>query len=160
MRDHETARAMLPALLAGGLGAEEEERLRAHLEECPACARELEAAERLVRAMRDLPAPALAPAGMERIVTLAQERRAEVLRRRREVPLLIGFAVFSWVLVIAGVPLWRMAGDWVHHLLGWPGTMHMGTALLLAVIAGYLWLPLLLVLRPWRYEITERRTLS
>ena len=121
---HDEARKLIA--LAGGerLSAAEQNWLRSHLEQCAACSDYVEAASRVVRALRSLPV-----AADSRLVRATQMRvrfHASRLRETRERMWLVGFAcvgvgvsaaltapllwrLFAWMGEWAGIssPLWR-----------------------------------------------------
>jgi hypothetical protein len=65
LADHEWARELLPAHLAGGLTAEERARLEGHTATCAECIAELDALRRFDRGMDSLFEPVRARAGLE-----------------------------------------------------------------------------------------------
>ncbi len=147
MDEHDLFRGRVLDRAAGILGASEEAALERHLAGCPDCARESERWAGLAGALRALPAPPMDPARVSAIATLAAARRREVLERRRERLLLVGLAIFGWLLFLPGLPLARAFTEAVAGRLGWrvPATAGFGIAAWwsLSWLTGLALLPLL-----------------
>lgn len=120
MSDHEQVRNRLGLLVTGGLSAEEEARLRAHLAACPDCARQEEAWRRLVKAMGRIPETLPTRARLARIAALAQARRQEVLARRWNRLVLTGLVLYGWALFIVVLPLLPAGVSWLGERLALP----------------------------------------
>ncbi|MBI2955851.1 MAG: zf-HC2 domain-containing protein [Acidobacteria bacterium] len=120
MREHETAREKLAALLAGALTPTEEEAVRAHAAQCPACLRELEGWRRLLEALKAMPETLPAPARLGRIAALAAARRVEVLERHWNRLVLTGLIAMGWAFFAVIGPVVPLAIEWLSARLGLP----------------------------------------
>ena len=115
MSDHAWVQEHVAAYLAGGLDAQEAERLEAHARECPECAAALERARRLDSGLLALfadahPAPGLEDRAIARM-RAAPERKRLVLNRRAK-----------WAMAAAAVLLLGVIGGVASNAdIGLPG---------------------------------------
>jgi hypothetical protein len=95
--DHEWARELLPAHLAGGLNAEERTRLEAHASTCAECIAEMDALRRFDRGMEEMFAPVRPSAGLEERVI--RTLRQAPLQTSRPTAVKIGYGVAAAFLL-------------------------------------------------------------
>ena len=119
MTDHDSARKNFTALVAGTLSKLEETTLRAHLNDCPDCARELQRWQRLTASMDRLPDPPLPADLVAKIAALASTRREEILAKRQARWLWILMALFSLATSLLTWQLCVAAGHWTNSWTGW-----------------------------------------
>jgi anti-sigma factor RsiW len=141
MIDHERARELALGLLAGTLSATDEALLRAHLDRCAECSCRLEVWRRLVGAVKSDPESSLSPAALARITRLAQARREQVLRDRRQAWLTATAAILGWLLVLTSIPIWQFAADEFRAWAGWPGATGPIAALVVGALLSYMFVP-------------------
>lgn len=130
MTDHEWARETLPWLVNGTLGEAEARRLRAHLDSCDDCRKELQFEEQLARAVAARPAVDYAPqASLAKLMQRIERSERSVLRRwlpkrgaagetrrRRTVWALVG-AQAAAVVVLALALAWQAWKPEPHYVL-------------------------------------------
>lgn len=117
--NHEKAQKNLVALMAGGLSHGEETALRAHLQACAECSRQLEVWQRLTTSLQRTPATLPTPARLNRIAALARARREEVLVQRWNRLVLTGLVAFGWVLSLVTLQGIWSANQWLAEWTGW-----------------------------------------
>ncbi len=110
---HEEARALIASCLPTGTAdatPAERRRLADHLTACPACRREMDLAERALRALGEIEfAAAAAPAGRVQaaLARRSRELAAEGARRRRR---LLGLAAAVAMTAAGSLAVWEGAG--------------------------------------------------
>lgn len=93
----------LDGALDGALAAEQRASMQAHLENCAACQRDVDAAREIQQALRAMPVPAPSEGFADRVLRAAVERNTAHHHRR-------GFAVGFGSAVAAGLALWLVVG--------------------------------------------------
>jgi anti-sigma factor RsiW len=115
--EHAKIREQLAMFVAGSLDADAEARVAQHTASCPSCSAELERWEMISGALRRLRTPQPSAALFERTRALATARLAEHGEVRRNRVMLVLLIVFSWVVTIAGWPIFRFATGGLFSLL-------------------------------------------
>jgi hypothetical protein len=146
MDEHDAVQPLLAGFVAGTLQAEENERIRRHLDLCTGCSRDAFILRRLVQAVQRLPEEAPGPECLARISELARARRLEVLANRRQTGLAAAVALLGWAMVIMTLPLWQWLAGMMQVRSGWQMPAGPLTAFALGALLSYLFLPGLWVL--------------
>jgi hypothetical protein len=108
--DHEWARELLPAHLAGGLNAEERARLEAHASTCAECIAEIDALRRFDRGMEEMFAPVRSAAGLEERVIRTLRHAPE--QKPRTVAMKVGYGIAAiFLLGLVGFAVTNIAEE-------------------------------------------------
>jgi anti-sigma factor RsiW len=112
--------ALLAGSAAGTLEAEEERRVREHVQGCAACAAHLGELAELAASFAALPFPAPPPDLAERTRWLLEAEQARRADRRQAAVLAALAGVSGWVLTLSGLYLWRLFSSGVEWVwLAW-----------------------------------------
>jgi anti-sigma factor RsiW len=135
--EHAEIRGQFALFVSGALDADEEARISQHAATCSDCAAELERWQLITGGLRRLPTPQPSPALFERARLMATKHLAAQAEQRRNRILLIPLIVFSWVVTVAGWPVFRFATNGLLSLLD----VHFREVwLLFAVFSALTWL--------------------
>ena len=115
--EHARIREQLALFVAGALEADVESRIALHLATCADCSAELERWQRITGGLRRLPTPQPPAALFERTHALALAQLAEHRERRRHRIALALLILFSWMVTLAGWPIFRFATGGLLSLL-------------------------------------------
>jgi anti-sigma factor RsiW len=107
--DHAEIREQLALFVAGALDADDESRIALHLATCADCSVELERWQVITGGLRRLPTPQAPAALFERTRAMAAAQLGAHAERRRNRVALILVIVFSWLVTLAGWPVFRFA---------------------------------------------------
>jgi anti-sigma factor RsiW len=107
--DHGEIRELLALFLAGALDGDEESRVALHLATCADCSEELERWQLITGGLRQLPTPQPSAALFERTRAMAAAHLGAHAERRRNRVVLILVIIFSWLVTLAGWPVFRFA---------------------------------------------------
>lgn len=154
MDQHDAVKSLLAGFVAGSLQAEENKRIRRHLDLCEGCSRDFAVLRRLAQAVQSLTEEVPGPECLVRITALARARRMEVLEHRRQTGLAAAAALFGWAMVIMALPLWQGLSGMLRGWSGWPISTGPLTAVALGALFSYLFLPGLWALLE-RYRVTN-----
>jgi len=135
---HEEARALIASCLAVDAATAERRRLAEHLAGCPECRREMELAERAVRALGELafaPPPGLAGRVEAALARRARELDGEGASRHRR---LLGFLAVA-MTAASSLGVWKVAAAWVPAWM--PIARHLSPGGLAALVAIFWVLP-------------------
>jgi anti-sigma factor RsiW len=154
MDQHDAVKSLLAGFVAGSLQAEENKRIRRHLDLCEGCSRDFAVLRRLAQAVQSLTEEVPGPECLVRITALARARRMEVLEHRRQAGLAAAAALFGWAMVIMALPLWQGLSGMLRGWSGWPISTGPLTAVALGALFSYLFLPGLWALLE-RYRVTN-----
>jgi len=105
--EHAQIREQLPLFVAGALDAQTEAQIARHAASCPACAAELERWQLISGGLRRLPTPQPSQSLVARTRTAVAEQIAERTEQGQNRTVLILLVCFSWIVTIAGWPLFR-----------------------------------------------------
>jgi len=106
-------RELLGLAAAGELDAEAEDRVARHVQDCAACAAELEDWQFLARGLRRLPTPRPPAAVVERARAKAAFVFAQQEERRHNRGVLILVIGLAWLMVFASWPAVRLLTEWL-----------------------------------------------
>lgn len=115
--EHAQIREQLALFVAGALDAETEARIARHAAECPDCAAELECWQLISGGLRRSPTPQPSASLIARTRTRVAEQIAERAEQRQNRLVLILLVCFSWIVTIAGWPLFQFVTGGVFSLL-------------------------------------------
>jgi len=115
--EHAQIREQLPLFVAGALDPQTEAQITRHVASCPTCAAELERWQLISGGLRRLPTPQPSPSLVARTHTAVAEQIAERAEQRQNRTVLILLVCFSWIVTIAGWPLFRFITGGVLSLL-------------------------------------------
>ena len=107
--DHADIREQLALFVAGALEADEESRIGLHLASCADCSSELERWQMIAGGLRRLPTPQPPAALFERTRAMAALQLGAHAELRRNRLALILVIVFSWLVTLAGWPVFQFA---------------------------------------------------
>ena len=135
--EHAEFREQLALFVAGALDADVEARVAKHAATCATCAAELENWQRITGGLRRLRTPQPSPALFERARAVAEAQLATQAEQRQNRMMLVPLIVFSWVVTVAGWPVFRFATGGLLSLLD----IHFRQVwLLFAVFSALTWL--------------------
>src|ERR1019366_2946982 len=135
--EHAEIRAQLAQLVAGALDADAEALIARHTATCPSCAAELERWQLITGGLRRLRTPQPSPALFERARAMAPAQLVVQAEQRQNRMLLVPLIFFSWVVTVAGWPVFRFATG---GLLSMFDIHFRQVWLLFAVFSGLTWL--------------------
>jgi anti-sigma factor RsiW len=107
--DHGEIRQQLALFVAGALEADEESLMALHLATCADCSAELERWQAITGGLRRMPTPQPSAALFERTRAMAVAQLGAQGERKRNRMLLVLVIVFSWLVTLAGWPVFRFA---------------------------------------------------
>ena len=107
MDDHAEIREQLALFAAGALDSETEAPVARHTASCPACTAELERWQLISGGLRRLPTPQPSPSLVARTRSMVAAQIAERAEQRQNRTVLILLVCFSWIITIAGWPVFR-----------------------------------------------------
>jgi anti-sigma factor RsiW len=135
--EHAEIRAQLTQLVAGALDADAEALIARHTATCPSCSAELERWQLITGGLRRLRTPQPSPALFERARAVATAQLTVQAEQRQNRMMLVPLIVFSWVVTVAGWPVFRFATGGLLSLLD----IHFRQIwLLFAVFSALTWL--------------------
>jgi len=135
--EHAEIREQLALFVAGALDTETEARIARHTASCSACAAQLERWQLISGGLRRLPTPQPSPSLIARTRAQVADRIAERAEQRQNRTVLILLVCFSWIVTIAGWPVFRFITGGVFSLLDI--RFHQAW-LLFAIFSGLTWL--------------------
>jgi anti-sigma factor RsiW len=117
MDEHAEISEQLVLFVAGALDQKTESRILEHTAKCPSCAAELGRWQLISGGLRRLPTPQPSPSLVARTRAMVAAQIAERAEQRQNRTALIFLALFSWVVTIAGWPVFRLVTGGLLSLL-------------------------------------------
>ncbi|HUJ30445.1 MAG TPA: zf-HC2 domain-containing protein [Candidatus Acidoferrum sp.] len=108
MSEHDEIRELLALAAAGGLSADEEERVARHLRSCTACSKEMDSWQSIASQLRRLPTPQPSANLVQRTRAAVEARLAEEAESRWQRGVMAFVVTFAWLLTIVSWPLVRL----------------------------------------------------
>jgi anti-sigma factor RsiW len=135
--EHAEVVEQLALFVAGALDEETASRIARHTASCPSCAASLEHWQAISDGLRRLPTPQPSPSLVAHTRAMVAAQMAGQAEQRQNRTALILLALFSWVVTIAGWPVFRFVTGGLLALLD---IRFHQMWLLFAIVSAFTWL--------------------